>query len=282
MKNNITKIIFAGCGHGGIVALKSLQEYFTYIEVITDDLDVIALLRVTDKQIDSLSSSLTNLVVCAGYKEIIKENILKEKTIINTHPSLLPKYRGFHGLAWAMLNFESELGFTIHLMNKYIDDGDILEQYKIKYKEETSQEIMTLFDDYVRDNLGRVVVDYLSNRLIPLRQDKSKATWVAKRNIDDCIIDFSKSNLYIERFFKVLVLPYPLPMLKIENILYEILDHKLIEIDYYTDLGRVVNIEDDDVYIKVKDGLLVINNIRKYKTEEKIKASEIMRIGKRL
>lgn len=282
MKNNITKIIFAGSGHGGIVALKSLQEYFTYIEVITDDLDVISLLRDSDKQIDSLSRSLTNLVVCAGYHEIIKENILKEKIIINTHPSLLPKYRGMHGLAWAMLNFESELGFTIHLMNKYIDDGDILEQYKVKYKNQTSQEIMTLFDTYVRNNLGRVVVDYLSNSLIPLKQDKSKATWVAKRNIDDCIIDFGKSNLYINRLFKVLVAPYPLPMLKIGNMLYEILDYKLIEINYYTDLGRVVNIEDNNVYIKVKDGLLIINNLRKYETEEKLKASEIMRIGKRL
>ena len=278
----MTKIIFAGSGHGGIAALKSLQEYFTYIEVITDDFDVISILRDSDKQIASLSSSSTNLVVCAGYHEIIKENILKEKTIINTHPSLLPKYRGMHGLAWAMLNFESELGFTIHLMNKYIDDGDILEQYKVKYEDQTSQEIMILFDTYVRNNLGRVVVDYLSNNLIPLKQDKSKATWVAKRNIDDCIIDFGKSNLYIDRLFKVLVEPYPLPILKIGNILYEILDYELIEINYYTDLGRVVNIEDNNVYIKVKDGLLIINNLRKYKTEEKVKASEIMRIGKRL
>ena len=54
-----------------------------------------------------------------------------------------------HGLVWAMLNFEEELGFSIHLMNKYIDDGDILEQFKIKYENQTSQEIMKKFDDYV-------------------------------------------------------------------------------------------------------------------------------------
>jgi methionyl-tRNA formyltransferase len=226
------EIIFAGSGHGGIVAFKSLQAEFTFINVITDDSEIISLFRNTDKKIENLNDNEIKIVVCAGYYSIISEEILNKKIIINTHPSLLPKYRGMHGLVWGMLNFEEELGFSIHLMNKYIDDGDILEQFKIKYENQTSQEIMKKFDDYVLNNLGRVVKEFLVDKIIPQKQNRYEATWVCKRNIDDCVIDFSKSNKYINMLFKALVRPYPLPMIRIKNKLYEISTYQLKEVEY--------------------------------------------------
>ena len=277
-----TNIIFAGNNHGGIVAFKSLQEYFLNIEVITDDENIISLFRKTDKLIKKILDTDTSMVVCAGYHEIVSKDILEKKIIINTHPSLLPKYRGMHGLVWGMLNFENELGFTIHLMNEYIDDGDILEQFRIKYKDQTSQEIMLKFDDYILNNLGRVVQEFLDKKIIPQKQNKQLATWVAKRNIDDCIIDFNKSNKYLKMLFKALVRPYPLPMIKIDNKLFEVNSYRLITIKYDTHIGRVVNIENSDVFIKVKDGLLVINELTDFKTKELIQANKLLKIGRRL
>jgi len=277
-----SKIIFAGDNHGGIVALKSIQQHFDVIEVMTTDKNIISLLRPTDTLITNFLDSNTKLVVCAGYHSIVTEEVLNKKIIINTHPSLLPKYRGMHGLAWGMLNFEEELGFTIHLMNKYIDDGDVLEQFTVRYTNQTSQEIMEMFDNYVEQNLGRVVSQFLTKEIVPRKQDRSKATWVAKRNLNDCIVDFNKDNKYIERLFKVLVSPYPLPMIDINDKLFEIISYKLLEIKYETHIGRVLNIEDNDVYIKVKDGLLIINKLREYKTGKPVLASKLLKIGKRL
>lgn len=285
MKNSSlkkTKIAFAGNGHGGIAALRSLSSYFENIEVLTNDNEIKELLRDNDFSIDSLKDSKSKIVVCAGFLEIIPTEILENKTIINTHPSLLPKYRGLHALAWAMLNMEEQIGFTIHLMNEYIDDGDILEQFIIKYESQTSQEIMTLFDNYVENNLGRVVSDYLAKRITPIKQNKSEATWVTRRNLKDCIIDFSKSNSYISAMFRTLVEPYPLPLIKINNSLYEVINHKLIAINYEMHIGRVVNIENDDVYIKTTDGLLVIDLLRNFETKKEVFASRILKIGKRL
>ena len=82
---------------------------------------------------------------------MVTYTILSKKIIINTHPSLLPKYRGVHALAWAMINMEEELGFSIHLMNEYVDDGDILEQFRVKYENQTAKEMLKLFDDYVEE-----------------------------------------------------------------------------------------------------------------------------------
>lgn len=277
------EIIFAGSGHGGIVAFKSLQAEFKNINVLTDDSAIITLFRNTDKKIESLNDNKTEIVVCAGYHSIISADILEKKTIINTHPSLLPKYRGMHGLVWAMLNFEEELGFTIHLMNKYIDDGDILKQYKIKYENQTSQEIMKKFDDYVLNNLGRVVKAFLLGKITPTKQNIDEATWVCKRNIDDCVIDFNKSNKYINMLFKALVRPYPLPMIRVKNKLYEISKYQLKTIKYEMHLGRVVNIEDNKAYIKVSEGILIIENLLDFETNEKISdISKLLKIGQRL
>ena len=276
------KIAFAGNGHGAIAAFRSLSLYFDNIEVLTSDNDILKLLRDNDSLIKSIKDSKSKVVICAGYLKIIHNEILENKTIINTHPSLLPKYRGLHALAWAMLNMEEEIGFSIHLMNEYIDDGDILEQFSVKYESQTSHEIMTLFDDYIENNLGRVVFDFLDKKITPIKQNKSKATWVTRRNLDDCIIDFTKSNNYILAMFRTLVEPYPLPLIRINDRLYEVTSYKLIDIKYEMHIGRVVNIENDDVYIKTKEGLLLINSLREFETKENIFAREILKIGKRL
>jgi len=280
--STISTIIFAGDGHGAIVALKSLQEYFNSIEILSNDNEVLTLMRNCDKRVYSFFDTQTKIIVCAGYQEIIDSQTLKHKTIINTHPSLLPKYRGLHGLVWAMLNFEEELGFTIHLMNEYIDDGDILEQYKIKYNGETSKEIMDKFDKYVEKNLGRVVKSFLAKELMPIKQDKSQATWVPRRNIEDCIIDFSWNKKFLDRFFKALVRPYPLPMLKVKDKLYEVDGYEFIQIDYYTHLGRVVNIENSKAYIKTQDGLLIVNKLIEFESKKSYLANEVLRLGMRL
>lgn len=278
----IDEIVFAGSGHGGIVAFKSLQNKFTSIKVVTDDGEIIALFRKTDKLIPSIEESSVSTVVCAGYHSIVSKKILKDKLIINTHPSLLPKYRGLHGLVWAMLNFEEELGFTIHLMNRYIDDGDILAQYKVQYAGETSKEIMDKFDKYVEENLGEVVKKFLNKEILPQKNYKDKATWVPKRNLEDCIVDFGWRKKFIEAFFKALVRPYPLPLLKIKNELYEIDGYEFIQVDYYTHLGRVVNIEEEKVYIKTEEGLLIVSRLIHYDTKKIYKANEILKLGMRL
>ncbi|HKM44932.1 MAG TPA: formyltransferase family protein [Dysgonamonadaceae bacterium] len=276
------QIIFAGENHGGKAALKSLQSTFDSIEVLSDDDNILKMMRNSDKRVLSFEECQASVGVCAAYRPLIGKDILSKKTIINTHPSLLPKYRGVHALAWAMLNLEEELGFSIHLMNEYVDDGDILEQFKVKYENQTAQEMLDLFNEYVENNLGRVVLDYMNNKITPIKQNRDEATWVTKRNLTDCVIDFDESFKKIEALFRVLAPPYPYPMLKIKDELFEVLTHELIPRKYDMHNGRVVNIEDDNVYIKIRDGLLVTDKLRNYGTQEEYAASKILKRGQRL
>jgi len=47
---------------------------------------------------------------------------------INTHPALLPRYRGPDPLFWQVMNGEPEVGLTVHRMDAEFDEGPILAQ----------------------------------------------------------------------------------------------------------------------------------------------------------
>lgn len=276
------QIIFAGENHGGLAAFKSLQSSFSNIEVLSDDDNILKKMRRSDSRIFSFREAKAPLAVCAAYRPLIGKEILNKITIINTHPSLLPKYRGVHALAWAMINMEKELGFTIHLMNEYVDDGDILEQFKVDYNNQSTPEMLNLFNKYVEQNLGRVVLDYMNNKITPIKQNREEATWVTKRNLTDCIVDFNQSHKQIKAMFRTLQPPYPYPIIKLKDKLYEIMNYQLVERKYEMHNGRVVNIEGDEVYIKTKEGFLITNKLREYDSLQIYSAAEILKRGQRL
>ncbi|ASI89251.1 formyltransferase family protein [Vibrio mediterranei] len=276
------EIVLAGSGHGGYVALKSLQAKFDSVVLLSEDLDLINELREEDKITDSLVQMVDSTIVCASYMKLIPHSILEKNTVINTHPSLLPKYRGIHSLAWAMINREEVVGFTIHLVNEYIDDGDILSQFSVSVGKKNSKEIMDIFDNYVMDNLGSVVKEYLRGNITPIKQDESEASWCCRRNLNDCLIDYNATYDELEALFRVLVPPYPYPILKTQVGTYYVINAVLIMDKTVMHSGRVVNIKGSKVYIKTKGAILVVDKLKNLDTGEYIQAKEVFRLGERI
>lgn len=66
--------------------------------------------------------------------KIIKDDFLLEKKCINFHPSL-PKYRGVCCASLALLNNDKIFGATMHILNKDIDKGEILNVREIEIYE---------------------------------------------------------------------------------------------------------------------------------------------------
>jgi methionyl-tRNA formyltransferase len=278
---NTKSVTLAAHGHGGVAALISLQNVFEKVFVLTDDCNIKKSLRNCDILIDSFSQGDSDTVVCAGYHKIITKEELKNWNFINTHPSLLPKYRGLHSLAWAMLNLEKTVGFSIHLINENIDDGPILEQFSVDVGNKNSNEIMFLFDDYVAKNLGRVVRAYMSGDLTPVKQDESLATWCCRRNIKDCLIDFSMTHDQLKAFFKVLVEPYPLPMVSIKSRLLEIVEADVRHEDSLMTIGRIVNMN-KFAFIKAKESIIIVKKLRDFETGEYLNIKDTFKLGMRL
>lgn len=86
--------------------------------------------------INALNKHDIDLIVLAGYLVKISKKILDEFTVINIHPSLLPKYggKGFYGIhvhQAVFANNEKISGVTVHYVNENLDDGDIILQKKV-------------------------------------------------------------------------------------------------------------------------------------------------------
>jgi len=141
---------------------------------------------------------------------------------------------------------------------------------------------MEMCNDYISKNLALIVSNYLNGKIKPVKQDFSHASWVCKRNYEDCLVDFDWNIAFLRRFFKALVAPYPLPRIKYKNTDYELLHVDLIEQDYYMTNGRVVNIDINGVWIKVNDGFLVIRELLDIDSGRKLNPSTIFKIGVRL
>jgi methionyl-tRNA formyltransferase len=67
------------------------------------------------------------VVVCA-YGLLIPDTVLAERTWLNVHPSLLPRWRGAAPVERAILAGDDETGVTIHETVKELDAGPILAQ----------------------------------------------------------------------------------------------------------------------------------------------------------
>ena len=74
-----------------------------------------------------------DLIVLAGYLKMIGPKLLEKYRIINTHPSLLPKFggKGMHGMHVhkAVINSKEKIsGVTVHFVNSEYDRGSIIRQ----------------------------------------------------------------------------------------------------------------------------------------------------------
>ena len=72
------------------------------------------------------------LVVSAGFMRILSPEFLTKFKIINSHPSLLPHFRGAHAVDDAIAAGVDETGCTVHFVDTGIDTGRVLAQRKLQ------------------------------------------------------------------------------------------------------------------------------------------------------
>ena len=73
-----------------------------------------------------------DLVILAGYMRVLKNPSGFPCPIINVHPSLLPKYKGFNVVEKAMEAGEEKTGCTVHYVNEELDGGEIIMQAEVE------------------------------------------------------------------------------------------------------------------------------------------------------
>lgn len=82
---------------------------------------------------DALSAHDIDLVAMAGFGTVTTGSFHEAfpGRILNTHPSLLPDFKGWHAVAQALAAGVSETGCTVHVTTVELDDGPILAQRRV-------------------------------------------------------------------------------------------------------------------------------------------------------
>lgn len=74
-----------------------------------------------------------DLLVLAGFMKILPKEFVEKyhPNIINTHPSLLPDFKGAHAVADALAAGARQTGASIHVVEEGVDSGAILAQKSV-------------------------------------------------------------------------------------------------------------------------------------------------------
>jgi methionyl-tRNA formyltransferase len=86
------------------------------------------------KDIEFLEYINFEYLISCGWGNKIDARLLRlsRKASINIHPSYLPDYKGLAPYIHAWANCEEYTGITVHIMDKFLDTGDIITQEKVK------------------------------------------------------------------------------------------------------------------------------------------------------
>lgn len=149
-----------------------------------------------------------DFAIIYGWRSLIKLDFSKKELPLfaAVHNSLLPKYRGFAPLQWALINGEKFSGITMfRLKEGEVDSGDIILQKKIEIgANEFISEISKRFTDEAIKMVGEFKKLYLTGELIFRKQKESDATYTCKRIPEDGKIDWQKSSAEIFNLIRAL------------------------------------------------------------------------------
>jgi phosphoribosylglycinamide formyltransferase 1 len=91
-------------------------------------------LAYTERVVDALKRHEIDLVAMAGFMTVLEQPIHDAYggRITNTHPSLLPAFKGAHAVADALAAGVEMTGCTVHLATLQVDEGPILAQETVQ------------------------------------------------------------------------------------------------------------------------------------------------------
>ncbi|MBL0310986.1 MAG: hypothetical protein IPP77_15355 [Bacteroidetes bacterium] len=145
-----------------------------------------------------------------SYPPLISQKYLHKYLFINTHYAPLPRYRGFHGFVWSIINGEEKTGITIHQADAGIDSGPIFHQYLTTI--ELADDILTIqsrLEKYITENIATILSEiHREKKSIPQREED--AIYVCRRRQEDGKIDWNWNAERVFNHIRALTPPYTL------------------------------------------------------------------------
>lgn len=149
-----------------------------------------------------LSDFGAEVMVVAAYGLILPQAVLDipKHGCLNIHASLLPRWRGAAPIQRAILAGDAETGITIMQMDAGLDTGDMLLK---KICPITGDDTAASLHDKLATLGAQAIVEVLHELargvLVPEKQQESGASYAAKLNKTEALIDWHRSAAELER-----------------------------------------------------------------------------------
>ncbi len=143
-----------------------------------------------------------DLVIVASLGIIITQKTLDmpKYGFLNVHFSLLPLHRGSCPVQTTILNGDKKAGVTIQKMAAEVDSGDIIGQEEISLNgSETTASLGAKLSELGAKKIIGIIEDYTSGKILPRKQNHSKASFTKMIEKSDGKIDWNEPAEIIER-----------------------------------------------------------------------------------
>jgi methionyl-tRNA formyltransferase len=176
------------------------------------DVPVIAKLRPDAELTARVRDADADMMVACNWRTWIPPEIFNAPRLgtLNVHDSLLPSYAGFAPLNWALINGETEVGITAHVMTAQLDRGDIVRQVRVAVEpRDTAVDLfhktLPLFGPITLAGLD----DLEHGTGERIRQDLREASFFHKRSLEDSRIDWTWPAEDLVNLVRAQTGPYP-------------------------------------------------------------------------
>lgn len=152
-----------------------------------------------------------DFIVTAAFGQFLPTKLLHAAKIgaINTHASLLPKYRGGAPVHYAIMNGDAETGVSIMYMIKQMDAGDIISVAKTPIL--PTDNVGTMFDKLSlvgRDLLLATLPSLIDGTAQPVAQVEADATFSPNIQPEQEQLDFTRTAQQLDYHVRGLF-PFP-------------------------------------------------------------------------
>lgn len=175
----------------------SLVDYNTFIK----EVDVKA-------QIDQLLKKY-DFIISAHCKQFFPRKLVQTITCINIHPGYNPLNRGWFPQVFA-LNYNIDVGATIHVMDEKLDHGPVLAREKVKkYTWDTSE---TLYKRILKKEIKlfkQVFPEIISERIHARKVSHEEENFFSKRDFNDlCHLNMKEEGRFEDFYNKLRALTH--------------------------------------------------------------------------
>ena len=192
---------------------------------------------------------------------IIPTNAVKifPEGIINSHFSLLPRWRGADPITYAILNGDKETGVSLMKITDKLDEGPLIAQKSIVLDNkvnstELTPQLIKLSNEMLKEFLPK----YINGEISPIPQTADNITYSRKLTKQDGVVDWSKPAQQIEREVRAYA-GWPKSRAKIGGIECIILDTEVVNSQ---NKPGMLKIDNNQLIIHCKKDALLINKIQ--------------------